>query len=288
MVTPPSTAQHPTEVGSDRPFRFGVTATPQGDGDAWGAQARRVAELGYSTLLMPDVVHLLAPFPSLAVAASAAPQLRVGTYVLASPLRPARSAAWEAHTLSVLTGGRFELGIGTGLPDLEPTVRDLGLPYGTPAERLAQVAATIDRLRELDGDRRTPVLVAAGGPQARQLAATAADIVTLAIGPLASRADVATLVADVRHRAGARADQLEFLTNLFVVGEELPTGLGRFIGADIGTLIEHDSLVMLRGEPRTMAYEVRRRRDTLGISYLTVNATFAERFAPVVEMLDGS
>ncbi|MET8872145.1 hypothetical protein [Nocardia sp. NPDC004604] len=36
--------------------------------------------------------------------------LRVGTWVYASSLRPA--AAWEAHSLSLLTEGRFEMGIG--------------------------------------------------------------------------------------------------------------------------------------------------------------------------------
>ena len=54
----------------DRGFRFGVVATPEGGPQQWTATARRVEELGYSTLLMPDGVQLLAPFPSLAMAAS--------------------------------------------------------------------------------------------------------------------------------------------------------------------------------------------------------------------------
>src|ERR1700753_742391 len=91
-----------------RPFRFGVVATPQGDGDSWVATARRIEELAYSTLLMPDGVLLLSPFSSLAVAATAT-SLRVGTFVLASPLRTPRQAAWEAHSLTVLTGGRLDM-----------------------------------------------------------------------------------------------------------------------------------------------------------------------------------
>ena len=39
---------------SDRPFRFAVQATPQ-DGPRWLATARRAEELGYATLMMPDV-----------------------------------------------------------------------------------------------------------------------------------------------------------------------------------------------------------------------------------------
>ena len=39
---------------------------------------------------------------------------RVGTWVYAAPMRPAWSLAWEAHSLSLLTEGRFELGEDTG------------------------------------------------------------------------------------------------------------------------------------------------------------------------------
>jgi len=95
-----------------RPFRFGVVTTPQ-DAERWVADVKRIADLGYSTVLMPDGVQLLSPFSSLAVAATVAP-VRVGTFVLASPLRTPRQAAWEAHSLSVLTQGRFDMGIGTG------------------------------------------------------------------------------------------------------------------------------------------------------------------------------
>lgn len=34
-----------------------------------------------------------------------------------------------------------------------------------------------------------------------------------------------------------------------------------------------------------MADELRRRRETLGVSCFTVNAVFIEQFAPVVELL---
>jgi hypothetical protein len=61
--------------------------------------------------------------------------------------------AWEAHSLSVLTDGRFEMGIGTGRPGIEDELRELGLPVVTPGERLSQVrdsdpaAATEEILR---------------------------------------------------------------------------------------------------------------------------------------------
>ena len=272
---------------TSRAFRFGVQATATG-GEQWLATARRAEELGYSTLMMADGMQLLSPLPSLAIAAGATTSLHVGTFVLASPLRAPRLAAWDAHTLSVLTGGRFMLGIGTGRPEVaEQSVRLLGQPATSAAERLARAEQTIDDLRMLDGDLHTPVLMAAAGPKARAVAAAKADIVTLAIGPLTSRDEVARLAAGIRAAAGDRASQLEFALPIFVVGDEAPPWMQQFLQADMATLIAQDSLLILRGSTQEMADELQRRRDTFGISYVSVNAAFSEQFAPVVERLAG-
>lgn len=270
-----------------RAFRFAVQGTAQ-DREQWLATAHRAEELGYSTLMLPDGMQLLSPLPALAVAAGATSSLRVGTFVLASPLRAPRLAAWDAHTLSVLTGGRFELGLGAGRPEVvEQSVELLGQPATSGAERLAQVEQTIDDLRFLDKDQHTPVLMAAGGPKARALAAAKADIVTLAASPLASRDEVAQLAAEIREAAGGRADKIEFASPLFAVGDEVPPWVERVMQVDAATLADRDSLLILRGSTQEMADELQRRRDAVGISYITVNAVFVEQLAPVVELLAG-
>jgi alkanesulfonate monooxygenase SsuD/methylene tetrahydromethanopterin reductase-like flavin-dependent oxidoreductase (luciferase family) len=268
-------------------FRFGVQGTPQ-NGDQWLATARKAEELGYSTLLMADGLQLQSPLPSLALAAGATTTLHVGTFVLASTLRAPRLAAWDAHTLSLLTSGRFEFGIGTGLPAVaKQAAQLLGQPETTAAQRLRLAGQTIDELRALDDGRHTPVLMAAGGPKARAMAAAKADIVTLAAGSLASREDVARLVAEVRSAAGDRAGGIEFASPVFVVGDEAPPWMAQFLQADMATLIARDSLMILRGTPKEIVGELERRRDSLGISYVTVNAVFMEELAPVVEQLAG-
>jgi len=259
-----------------RPFRFGVVATPDGN---WTTTARRVEELGYSSLLVPDGIHLLAPFPSLATAAAVTTTLRVGTFVLAAPLRTPRAVAWEAHSLSVLSGGRFDLGIGIGHGGVPAAAAQLGMPYGSAAERRQQVVDTIAQVRKLDAN--IPVLVAAGGPKMLAIAAELADVVTLAAGPLATRDEVAALAV------GLRDSDVEIAMNLFVIGDEVPEWTRGFIGADAATLIAADSLVMLRGSTVEMADELQRRRDAFGASAITVNGAFLEQFAPVIERLDG-
>src|SRR6201995_3311876 len=180
-----------------RPFRFGVVAPIQTELPAWRDRVRRIADSGYSTLLMPDVPHWQpAPGPTLALAAALA-DLRVGTWVYASPLRPAWNTAWEAHSLSVLTEGRFEMGIGTGRPGIEDELRELGLPVTAPGQRLAQVRETVTALRDLDGPGlHTPVAMAVRGPKAMALAAEVADTVTFALMPEEPRTAVAQLARD--------------------------------------------------------------------------------------------
>jgi len=268
-----------------RAFRFGAVVAPDDEVKRWRDTVHRVADLGYSTVLMPDGLQLHAPFPSLAVAAEVEPRVRVGTFVLAGPLRQPRMVAWEAHTLSLLSGGRFDLGLGTGRPAVREWTEAMGLPFGSAEERLDQLATTVDELRALDGDQHTPVLVAASGPKALAVAGARADAVTLAAGPLATRAEVAAMAARVRDAAGER--DVELAMNVFVVGDEVAPWVRDFVGVDAETLIAHDSLYLLRGTTDDMVAELQRRRDAFGVSAVSVHWTSMEALAPVVQALTG-
>ena len=270
-----------------RPFRFGVMVEPRTP-SAWPATAQRAESLGFSTLVMPDGMQLLSPFASLALIAGATSTLHVGTFVLSAALRPPALTAWEGHSLSVLTGGRFEFGIGTGHPGtVHDAVQRVGLAPSTGRERLARVADTVGRLRALDRDTPTPVLMAAGGPRGIALAAQLADIVTLGIGPSAGRDEAAGQVGRLRQACQESGRDPELAHNIFVIGDEVPEWMGRSFGLDARTMIANESLAMLRGSPAAMADELQRRREHLGISYVIVNALFIEQIAPVVAQLAG-
>ncbi|GAA1676265.1 LLM class flavin-dependent oxidoreductase [Fodinicola feengrottensis] len=269
-------------------FRFGVTQVPIGDGEQWRAAAVRVEELGYSTLLMPDGVFLLSTVPSLAVAATATSTLRVGSFVLASPLRTPRSAAWDAHTLTVLTNGRFDLGLGSGRPSMKDESAILGMPYGSAARRLEQVAETIKHVRELDGEARTPIMIAiGGGPKGTALAAAEADIVHLAIGALTPDDEIAAITGRIREAAGDRADRIEIAMNIWTVNGDLSPRSESFIGTDAKTIRDTQSAAGLWGSTQEMADELERRRKALGVSYFVLNGDSKEQFAPVLEKLSG-
>jgi alkanesulfonate monooxygenase SsuD/methylene tetrahydromethanopterin reductase-like flavin-dependent oxidoreductase (luciferase family) len=193
-------------------------------------------------------------------------------------------AAWDAHTLSLLSDYRFDLGIGTGRPEaVKQAAERLGEPEGTGAERLERVARTIEELRALDGERHTPVLMAVGGPRAQRVAAEHADIVTIAIGALGSREEIAARAEAVREAAAGRTIQLAL--NVMVVGDSTPPGLERFIGASAEELRRRDSLAWLPEDAVAMRDELERRVTELGLSYAIVNAAFMDAVAPVVAEL---
>ncbi len=272
-----------TPTRATRPFRFGVVAPVTTDLPTWRNQVRRIADSGYSTLLMPDFPQLQpAPGPALAVAATLA-DVRVGTWVYASPLRPARSTAWEAHSLSLLTDGRFEMGIGTGRPGIEDDVRDLGLPVIPRGDRLAQVRETVMALRDLDGpELHTPVVMAVRGPQAQALAADLADTVNFALLPDESRVDVTRLVRDFR-----TTRDVELALHVPVIGDTVAPFMAP-PDTDTAALHAADSLAVLPDAPAAAAEEIHRRREELGFSYFVFGADFADALAPVVASLAGT
>ncbi|MTD16876.1 LLM class flavin-dependent oxidoreductase [Nakamurella sp. YIM 132087] len=265
-----------------RPLRFGVVTPVLTDVNTWRDEVRRIADSGYSTVLMPDVPSWQpAPGPTLALAASIA-NVRVGTWVYASPFRQPWNLAWESHSLSVLTEGRFDMGIGTGRPGLIDELRTLGIPEAAATGRVAQVRDSVKTLRELDGtDLHTPVVMAVRGPKARALAAEVADVVTFAGSPDGSRADVAVLAEEFRGK------DVELALHVSVVGDTVAAFMAP-PDIDTAALRAADSLSYLPSDPAAAAEEILRRRAENGFSYVVIGLNSSRTLAPVVAQLAGS
>ncbi|MEZ0106601.1 putative F420-dependent oxidoreductase [Catenulispora sp. EB89] len=284
-----------------RTFRFAVVAALAPTAKAWQALARRAEDLGYDTLLAPDTMTTLEPFTALAAAATATERLRVGTFVLPAPFYPPSEIAWRALALDLLSGGRFDLGLGAGRPGAEDEVVHRERRFGTPAERVKQLSDALHIVKEEMAAAATghsllkpvqtphpPILVAASGPKMFQLAAAEADIITLGLSPRTTEEGLAAKVAELRAIAGSRFDDLELNYNIAGVGTDLPAYLSQQMGVDPAELIRTGAPAVLTGTPQEMADTLRRRRDELGISSIAVNGMFLEQLAPVVEMLSGN
>jgi probable F420-dependent oxidoreductase len=288
---------------ADRKFRFGVVAAMAPDAQAWTKLAQRAEELGYSTLMMPDTPGTFA-LSALGAAAAVTSKLRVGNHVLNVSLRTPQMTAWEALSLDVVSGGRFEVGLGTGrAPD---DAERLGLPFGTPGERLARLADTIAALKQgfakAQGPRPTPdhhpypavqqphppILVAAGGKRALTLAAEQADIVTFAIPADTTEEALVRKAKEFHEIAGDRLDQIELALNISWLGDDVPDWMLRMMRKPSLGIPVSEAAAFLTGTPQQMADTLLRRREDTGISYVMVNGQFINEFAPVVEQLAGT
>jgi len=306
------------------PFRFGVTAPTPSGGTDWAERARRVEQLGYSMLVVPD--HFrdhLAPVPALVAAALATTRLRVGSLVFSNDFRHPAVLAKEAATIDVLSGGRFELGLGGGW--LRAEYDQAGIPFdapGTRVERLEEAVTIIKGL--LAGERVTfagrhytiadlegrptpvqrphpPIAIGGGGRRTLTLAAREASIIGLV--PRARRdgsgldlndlSDAATRekLEWVRAAAGARFESLEInaLIQAVVVADQRMTAADQLASRfKVAREVVLETVYVAVGTIEEICETLRQRRERHGISYLTVFERDMEAFAPVVERLAGT
>lgn len=139
------------------------------------AFARRVDELGYSALWVPETVGR-EPFALLGLLAGETTRLVLGTSILSIWGHDAQAARMGAMTLSEATGGRFVLGLGVSHPHLAATLR--GHEFERPLSRMREYLAAYRRAvyRGPGADEgEPPVLVAALRARMTDLAASDAD-----------------------------------------------------------------------------------------------------------------
>ena len=131
-----------------RPFRFGVNLRAADSRADWIEKAKRVEDLGFSTLLIPDhLAELLPPLPALVAAAAATSKVRVGTFVLNNDFRHPVLLARDAATLDLLSDGRFELGIGAGHMQSEYT--EAGIPFDPTPVRFERLGESVRIVKSL-------------------------------------------------------------------------------------------------------------------------------------------
>ncbi len=287
-VFPESGAQQGRQTGcmTDQRFRFGVVAGERESADALADRARRLESQGFATVLFPDTAFTLSPALGAAVVATASHSLHCGPHVLSVANRTPGLVASETMTLATLTAGRYELGLGTGRPGAAAEATTFGMPFGSVGQRIAQLRATITAVRERVAGTR--IMVAAAGPRMLGVAAQLADTVTFGLPPTAGPDELGLAVDTLRDAAGSRFEAIELAQNLVVVGDDAPPAILRHTGTDLAGLRAVGSVAELHGTPAEMADLLRRRRDRYGISYVSTSSLFADRLAPVVELLAGT
>jgi alkanesulfonate monooxygenase SsuD/methylene tetrahydromethanopterin reductase-like flavin-dependent oxidoreductase (luciferase family) len=139
------------------PLEFGYFLTPEA-GDPLGVleTARLVDSLGYDLIGVQDHPYQSRHLDTSSLLAAILAQtaaVRVFADVANLPLRPPAVLAKAAATLDLLSGGRFELGIGAG--GYLDAAHAMGAPARTPAESLAALEEAVAVIRQMwSGERR--------------------------------------------------------------------------------------------------------------------------------------
>jgi probable F420-dependent oxidoreductase len=307
-----------------RPFRFGIQAASAPPGTSWPELARKVEDLGYSTLTVSD--HLddqLAITPALMAAADATTELRLGSLTYCNDYRHPVVLAKETATIDLLSGGRLEVGLGAGW--MTTDYDRSGIPLDRPGvriERLAETLAVVTGLWDdgpctvvgqhyqvtgLDGQPKPvqrpgpPILIGGGGRRVLTLAGRVADIVGLNIalgsgridesaGPTATSASTLQKVGWVRDAAGDRFDQIELQVrvHLALVTDDR-AGVAEALAPSFGLTPDEalDSPHALAGTVEEIVEQCLERRERFGISYVGLGLDVLETMAPVVDALAG-
>ena len=309
-----------------RPFRFGVFAENARSRETLLATGRRAEEGGYSTLLIRDHFiaepfgHQLGPLTALATVASVTNKLRVGTLVFANDYRHPVLLAKEAATLDILSGGRFELGLGAGFSRAEYERAGMPLdPAGVRVDRLEEALRVLKglfadapltfagrhyTLTNLDGFPKPlqrphpPILVGAAGRRMLSIAAREADIIgfqtvstakgTVTQDPEARLAStVAEKVELVRRVAGERFGEIELSMVVSVIVTDDRHQAAKQFARDRGwssvsaeQVLEMPSVFI--GTVAQVVAEMQVRRERYGFSYYVVLDHIMDTVAPIV------
>jgi probable F420-dependent oxidoreductase len=313
-------------MAHDRKFRFGVQCSSASTAAEWRDRARKMEDLGYSTLFAPDhfIGTPLAPMVAVAMAAEATTTLRVGHLVLGNDYKHPAVVAKEAATIDLLSDGRMELGIGAGWMTVDYDA--LGIPYDRPSVRIARLEEALAVIKgcfageafDFAGEHYTikgyaaepkpvqqphpPIVIGGGAPKVLRLAGREADVVginpNLRKGEITGDA-VESALADatrqkvewVREGAGDRFDDVELQIRYFVAAiTDDPVGLAEVVGGAYGMKPE-DTLasgVALCGSVDQCVETLQQRREEWNVSYIVFGEDTFEQFAPVVAALSGT
>ena len=113
----------------------------------------QIEELGFDIAAVPDhfcdwanpPAHWMECWALMAALAAETSTIRLATNVAQIPLRHPGVLAHQAVTVDQISGGRVELGIGTGLT-IDPGTEMIGLPNWSNAERAARFGEYIELL----------------------------------------------------------------------------------------------------------------------------------------------
>jgi probable F420-dependent oxidoreductase len=296
-------------------FRFSSNVFGLTSRDEFAAMCRRAESHGYDTIFAADHLGHAAPFQAVVAAAAATERLRVGTLVVNVPFWNPALLAREIATADILTGGRLEVGLGSG--HMKREFDEAGIPwepYNARADKLSATISELSRVFAGDGYEQPlpvqhqgfgghgpPLLVGGSGHRVLRIAAETADIVGIGglfqikgqppgVFRLCTAAEADGRVRFARDCAGERADKIEWhaLTQLVMVTGDRRKAAAGLVERYRGTMTAEEILenpFLFLGTIEEMAEQIIRNRERYGFTYYTVHEPYLDAFAPVIDRI---
>ncbi|HWC20797.1 MAG TPA: LLM class flavin-dependent oxidoreductase [Flexivirga sp.] len=259
-----------------------VIANPQPDLDVWRTLPRELEAAGFHGVVCPDNPWSADPFQLMAIAASVTTTLHVGTHVLAAPLREPTEVADQTRSLAALSGGRFCLGLGTGLPMIHEYAQRAGRPAMDGRAARSWIAASARAVRAAQLPGPVPITVAAGGPRALAAAAAVADEIALAIRPTATADDVSHMVQSANTVAQQHDREITFVVNPIAVGDRV---VGFHDGGpSVAELRAAGAFALLPERAEEIAVTLASWRSAFGIARIVVSEEMRDELAGVLTL----
>jgi probable F420-dependent oxidoreductase len=309
-------------VAHSRKIRFGVEMLEPFEGMSWAESARRLEDLGYSTLFVSDHFNEgYGPIAGMAAAVAATTTLKVASAVFAPDFRHPAVLAHELASIDQISSGRLEVGIGAGYM-VEDFVSS-GIRMDPPGVRVDRMIEYVTVLRGLFGEGPfsftgthynisalegvptpftpggPPIFIAGGGKRLLSFAATTAEIIGVNVSLPSSEARAAAArdgvpssidekLSWIREAAGDRFDDIEihdWVRYAFVTNDSasIVSGLSGPLNASEEDV--RSSPMVLVGDVGEIVERVHARRDRWGYSYFTIQQPVALEFADVVSRL---
>lgn len=281
--------------------------------------------LGYTSVTIRDhLENQLSPFAALGFATSVTSRLRLGTLVLSNDFRHPVMMAREAATVSLLSQGRLDLGMGAGWCGGD--YGTLGQEMDAPAIRIRRLGEALQIIDEMFQNRsvsfegefyrvanarlgvelmpgeRPRLVVGGGGKKILELGCRLADVV--GINPRLTAGEFSPeVVMDLTEESyQKKVDMCRGYLDAYQRDPQLQCRAAFVhVGPDYRQVVESTAAALgvdprsayamppvLVGEPERIAESLRARRERYGFSNWIIPEESAESFAPVLEQLVGT
>ena len=309
-----------------RPFRFGLMGPDNFTSrEEWITLARKAEDLGYDTVLIGDhYLDTYLPIAALMCVADATRTLRIGSGIFDTNYRHPAQLAKEVAALDLLSGGRFELGLGAGADQADYDA--VGQPFDRPGVRIRRLEESVTILKHFftqdsvtfTGEHYTvtnlpaipkpaqrpypPFFIGGGGKKMLTLMAREADIASVehqvkdAYNTFDayehSEAALAEKVAFLREAAGERFPAIELHHGMYpvIITDDRQHAAAQRARERRWRVTAEQYLAnpyMFIGTVEYLVETLQRQREQYGISYLTILFQDIDVFAPVVARLAG-